>query len=162
KVLGTATLPSITLGRLRASTVSPDLTRVALSGPARGALWDLTSGRGIAAVPAFAGGHFAADGQLYVDVQPLLGLTRQIARVDMGTGQMSPVGNIGEGVTQIFQAGAGVLSLRPERPQDRTSASVVLEMRDATSLAPLWNHTFPVGAPRVLRDAPSRNLFYAW
>lgn len=162
RVLATTALPSNTLGQLEAAKVSADLTRVAISGESRGALWDLTTGRGIAGLPAFAGGHFAADRQLYIDVQPLLGFTRQMARVEPRSGELSPVGDIADGTGRVFQVGAGVLSLRPAQPESRTSRAMLLEMRDATSLASLWSQTFPNGLPRVRTDVGDGHVLYLW
>ncbi len=92
----TVLLPRNPLGRLRAVALSPDLKWLAVSERARGGVWNLSKGERIFHVRGFRGGHFTDDGALYADFPKFEDTERTLARLDMGSRQVTAGSEIKE------------------------------------------------------------------
>jgi len=161
QLLGAATLPRDDLNRVRGVAVTPDLRYLLLSGQARGALWDLTSGTQLQAMPAFNGAALAADGQFYADFPRNSTGPRQVVRIDPRTRQGTRVGAVPTtGVT--VQVGPGLMNQRPLKQGQSMADGFTLEGLDAVTLKPVWTKTFEKEPPRVDTDPRGGNVICVW
>jgi hypothetical protein len=162
-VIATVSLPRHDLEDVTGFAVSPDLQRVAISTPARGAIWNLRTSRGEAMMPPFTGGAFGDDGRMFADFLPWNGQPRQIATVDTNASRLNRVGLLDiSRAYQIAQIGRTVFTVRPTNgsPLDR---SVTVDVRDVATLAePLWTKTYQGLAPRLASDLRGENVALYW
>jgi WD40 repeat protein len=154
------TLPSALIGRLRASAVSADLRYLAFSERTRGGVWDLSTGRRIFQMRGFRGAGFDDRNAVAVDVPRFREEVRRIAQIDAATGQgilTVPVRD-----QQATQHGALVLTRSPlDRDRD-PSLGVIIEVKDARTLAPLWKKAFDKETPVIDMDDATERLIIGW
>ncbi len=139
------TLPSNTLGRLRAAAISDDLRYVAMSERSRGAVWDLSSGARVAFLRGFRGGFFDTDGSLFADFPKLNEEPRKMMRLDLRQRQMQSLAEIKD--KNVEQSGAFLLVTRPVMKGGQEREGVTLEMQDARDARVLWTKTFTKDSP---------------
>ena len=153
-------LPRNSLGRIRASALSPDFKWLAVSERARGAIWNLSKGERVAHVRGFRGGYFAEDGTFYADFPKFEQMDRNIARIDLNTGTATAGPQIEE--YRSWQAGPFILSMKPNKKEGGYSADVILNVHDSRNMKPLWSMPYPKEAPEVWIDAPDGTMVLSW
>jgi WD40 repeat protein len=153
-------LPRNSLGRIRASALSPDFKWLAISERARGAVWNLSKGERVAHVRGFRGGYFGEDGAFYADFPKFEQMERSVARVDLNTGTATAGPQIE--AYRAWQAGPFILSMKPAKKDGGYNGDVLLNVSDSRNLKPLWSMSYPKEAPEVWIDAPDGTMVLSW
>jgi hypothetical protein len=178
--LATAQLPRAPLANVSAAIASPDLTHVALSERARGAVWNLNTGERLLYVRGFHGAWFDQAGVLldfspadqYSDVQ--LKNEKEadvrkregqqpgdsIGKANLATRTIVPVTEVLKR-THVRQFANTILTWAP-KDDDKPRKDVSMEARDAASGATLWKREFPDGAPSVNGSPDNDYLVFSW
>ena len=145
KLLETITLPQGPLGDLNAFAVSKDLTRMALSGTERGAVWDLKKNERVFYVRGFRGAYFSDDGDLYADFDKTQTSSRTIAKMELNVGQVDAAHTIQDETNR--QYGPYLVSVHPTDPNKFTSNDFTVEVHDTRTNSLLWKRDVRGGLP---------------
>ena len=152
--LQTAPLPVTPIRSFEAAAFSADGRYLALSDRARGAIWDLTTGKRLKVTHPFRAAAFNGRGELEaIQVEQELKPAGN-GSIDRETAKAAS--NFSIGATSI-QFGDVIVGVKP-----RTNGSVVpdadLNVIDAATKAELWSRNFSAGMPRVLTSESGRML----
>jgi hypothetical protein len=180
KPFATLLLPSATLGRLSAASVSAHASTIAFSQMSRGALWNLENGEQLGAGPGFRGAFFGADG-VYMDFPPAdqygelpaegeteADVRRReagkpgdiVVRLDLSTHAVTPISTMKKR-TRVWQFGSVVLASTPV-DDDKPRKDVTLEARDAQTGNLLWSRFFAHGLPGIESSHDSDVAVFSW
>jgi WD40 repeat protein len=180
KPFTTTNLPTAPLGRLAAAAVAPHASAIAVSEIARGAIWDLQSGKQLAHVRGFHGAFFSEDG-LYLDFAPLdrfaeipsQGETEKdvrqrearkpgdvLARADFTTNSIVQIVAM-QKHAQVRQFDSVLLSWSPA-DDEHPGRDVTLEARDAHNGNVIWSRFYAAGFPRIDGDGQSDMAVFYW
>jgi hypothetical protein len=153
-------LPPSTLGRVRASAVSPDLKWLAVSERSRGGVWNLTDGRRAIFMRGFRGASVDAAGRVAVDVPRFREEPRQILQVDAARAQALGAAKLGDDRTS--QVG-GLLFVRTPDKRGGEAAGFLFEVRDARTPGTLWSRKFGADSPeRLAMDPATDRVAFIW
>jgi hypothetical protein len=142
----TIALPVTPLPPLEAGAFSADGRFLAISDRARGAVWELSTGKKVSSTPPFRAAAFDGDDNLqalFVD-QELK--SAQDSEIDWKTHKMVIGMTIG---SMTMQYGSVLVRIRPIHPDAAFTFVRDIEGDDAASGARLWSRHFPAGAPGV-------------
>jgi hypothetical protein len=164
-LLGAAQLSNLSLGRLYAAELSHDMRFLALSGRSRGGVWDLNKGEATHYLRGFHGAHLSNDGFLFADFPKFEEAERNVARINLATGEIVPGQKIESQTAR--QIGPYLAVLKSARQEGKSEvleegkvpefgSNVVLEMLDVPTMRLLWSKAYPKEAPRAW-TAPSFN-----
>lgn len=140
------TLPKNPFGRLYAADVTPDFKWLAVSGYSRGAVWDLAQEKMVFSLRGFRGAFFGDNKMFYADFPRDDKAPRTIAQMNLQTHNATaglPIEN-----SSARQHGSFVIQFNPTKKDGGYWENVVMEVRDALSLLPLWSVSFPKERPR--------------
>lgn len=152
-------LPPSPLGRIYAADVSPDFQFLAVSGYSRGAVWDLAQGKMSFYVRGFRGAFIDEDKVLYADFPEFNDLERNIAHLNL-TNKTTVAGATVEGNSQ--QSGAFVTEIKPGKKNKDYWENVIMEVKDARTMAVLWSTPFPKERPRHWLNSRSGTMALLW
>ena len=165
-LLATATLPNVSLGRVRVAELSPDMKWLALSSRSRGGVWNLNTNEAAIYVRGFRGGFVSRDGYFYGDFPKFETAERNIAKFDLATGDVTPGAKIElDNTTQI---GPFVVVIKSAKGNVKEGEfvdyrkNVMLDILDARGMNKLWSKTFPKEAPRVWVGSQSGTVALVW
>lgn len=156
-VVAHTALPRAPLGRLRASAVSGDLKWLAVSGRARGAVWDVTTGERKMLVRGFRGGHFGDGSSFFAEFPKEEKNARAVVKLDVASRVVGTPREL-EDVATTYQFGPWIL--KTGRPND--SAPGVFDVSVASDGRKLWSRTFEKEMPRVWGDPTDGTLVLVW
>lgn len=172
--LALAQLPHGQLGALKADALSSDWKWLAASEEARGAVWNLESGKAFYNTRGFRGAYFSHDGFLYADFPKYQEKEREIARLSLAAPQITDGIRITEEHAQQF--GQYLLLVKPEEKSavkglwvDAISPlgwnplfeRVTWEVDDVGTGAKLWSQHFPKEAPTMAVDYREQLMVYS-
>jgi hypothetical protein len=142
----TAALPVTPLASLEAGYFSADGRFLAVSDRARGAVWDLSTGKQVSLGGPFRAAKFDAQDQLQARIVGHgLKPARNVA-LDRRTGKVAPTLNL---AMEKIQYGSVVVAYKALEPDQQFLHNVEIDAFDAASGAPLWSRRFPHNAPRL-------------
>jgi len=177
-------LPPARLGHIRVAALSPDFKRLAISGRARGAVWDLEQDQRLTLMRGYGGAFFDSDGALYIDVLPQGQTQRQIVRVDPQMKSTQPIFMVdnpqspkeleeklhaatGAAVTTLIgythQHGQFVIVEAPgSAKQEEWGRNVELTVYDVRSGKKAWSRHFPKERPSVSATSYNGTMTLVW
>jgi WD40 repeat protein len=147
-MMQTLPLPATPLPSLEAAVFSADGRYLAISDRARGAVWDLSSGKQISLTGPFRNVQFDSQGNLQARVAGRELKPARDPRIDRRTGKVTPTIGI---ATEDIQYGSVVVRYKPLEADQELYFNVAIEAVDATSGNPLWSRRFPNNPP-MLQD----------
>lgn len=160
-------IPENPIGRLYAASLSDDFKYLALSGSARGGVWNLTDGKMLVYIRGFRGANFASDGMLYMDFPAQDATPRTIAHFDPLQKQMDRDTEIKS--TRVRQYGQVLLRSRPKLEMKNGKESInwsdpvtTLEAFDAKTYNVLWSQEFTQGFPSYVPDGLFGTMVLGW
>jgi WD40 repeat protein len=150
----TIPLPVTPLASLEAARFSADGRYLAISDRARGAVWDLSTGKQVSLTGPFRNAQFDAQGKLQArisgqELKPALDV-----RVDMRIGKLTPAASI---VAEKIQYGSVVVQYKPLERDQVLHFNAKIEATDAASGNLLWSRRFP-RTPPILMDTDGDQL----
>lgn len=166
ELIGTALLPNLTLGRLYVAELSPDMKWLALSGRSRGGVWNLSKGEAALYLRGFRGGYLSDDGFFFADFPKFDTAERNVAKFNLASGEVVPGATIESNNTR--QIGPYLVVAKSARADVKEGAfvaygkNVILELRDARTMASLWSKTFPKEAPRTWVFSQRGTMALVW
>lgn len=148
KRLASTTLPLGPLKSIHAFDVSPDGSWLAVSERTRGAVWNLRSGDRAAYIRGFQGAHFGPDDVLWADVASFNQQPRTIVRLTPAPPSVTAQLTLDKEALKSarFKQLGGYLGVL--RTTDK-GKGMSLEIRDITTEATLWTHSFAGGLPSI-------------
>lgn len=153
-------LPQNPLGRLYAADLTPDFNWLAVSGFSRGSVWNLAQNKGVLYLRGFRGAYLGDDKTLYADFPKLEPMDRNIARLSL-TSREAVAGPTIES-SSASQHGAYVIEIKPAKKGDSYWENVVMEVRDAKTMSPVWSTPFPKERPRYFVSPRSETMTLVW
>ena len=159
-------IPENPLGRLYAANLSPDLKYLALSGSARGAVWNVEDGKMLAYIRGFRGANFAEDGLLYMDFPAHDQNPRSIVHFDpvQRTIERGPAVN-----NSAVQYGEVLIRSRPKAEIkdgkerfDWSTGLTTLEGYDTRTNSLSWSKEFTQGFPAFIPDGFFGTVVLGW
>ena len=160
-------IPENALGRLYAASLSPDLKYLALSGSARGAVWDLTEGKMLIYLRGFRGAGFADDGLLYMDFPGQDQNPRSMAHFDPI--QKTLARDAAVKSLRATQYGDVLIRSRPKSEIrngkefiDWSTATTTLEAYDARTFTIVWTQEYALDFPSYVPDGLFKTVVLAW
>jgi hypothetical protein len=143
----TLALPVTPLPSLEAARFSADGRFLAISDRARGAVWDLSTGKQVSLAGPFRSAQFDGQDKLQAriashELKPALD-----AGIDRRTGKVAPTLSI---ETEEIQCGSVLVRYKPLEKDQELHFNVAIEAVDAASGAPLWSRRFPNNPPLLL------------
>lgn len=159
QIIATTLLSNINLGRLRVAELSSDLKWVALSATSRGGVWNLENGQATLYLRGFMGAHFG-EGSFYADFPKYETAERNVARFNLGNGEVTPGKTIeaasARQIGPYLVVSKSAKADANEKDLPREWKNIVVDVLDARNLSPLWSRTFNKEAPDI-RIAPQFN-----
>jgi WD40 repeat protein len=143
----TAALPVTPLASVEAARFSLDGRYLAVSDRARGAVWDLNSGKQIALGGPFRNAQFDAQGKLQARIADQELKPSSNVRTDMRIGKVLPASSI---AAEKIQYGSVIVQYKPLERDQELHFNAKIEAVDATSGNPLWSRRFPNTPPIVV------------
>jgi WD40 repeat protein len=145
--MDTIALPVTPLPSLEAARFSADGRFLAISDRARGAVWELSTGKQVSLDGPFRNAQFDNQDKLLAHIashefKPALDI-----RIDRRTGKVAPTLSI---ATEEIQYGSVLVRYKPLEPDQELRFNTEIEAVDAVSGAPLWSRRFPYNPPRLL------------
>jgi hypothetical protein len=142
-----AALPITPFASLEAARFSLDGRYLAVSDRARGAVWDLTTGKQVNLTGPFRNAQFDPQGKLQAQVagqelKPALDV-----RTDMRIGKVTPTASI---AAEKIQYGSVVLQYQPLEKDKELYFNARIDAVDAATGAALWSKRFPYTPPIVM------------
>lgn len=179
-----AILPPVKLPRLQAAYLTPDFKRLAISGRARGAVWNLETGRRLGAMRGYRGVFLDTDGSLFLDFPRQGQQQRSIVRVDptwKNTRVVFVVDNPDSpqeveekfrlaqtaqtptlvGYTQL-QAQFVIVQKPENAKQQDWQRNIDLTVYDVRTGKPAWSRHFQKQRPAVTADSDYGVITFAW
>ena len=153
-------LPQNPLGRLYAVDLTPDLNWLAVSGNSRGAVWNLIQNRAALYVRGFRGAYLGDDKTLYADFPKHESIERNIAHLSLTSREATVGRTITD--TSARQYGAFVVQLNPAKEGGSYWEDVVLEVREAKTMAFAWRMPFPKERPRYFVAPRAGTMTLVW
>ncbi len=146
--LETVPLPVTPLSFLEAVAFSADGRSLAYSNRARGATWDLSTGKQLSHSGPFRSAAFDEQGHLQA-----LAADRELKpsrdeAIDRRTGKVSQTLSA---LTEKVQYGSVLVRYRPLDKDQTVSGNAAIEAFDAVSGKPLWSRRFPHEAPGLVQ-----------
>jgi hypothetical protein len=143
----TIALPVTPLASLEAARFSADGRYLAISDRARGAVWDLTTGKQTLLDGPFRNAQFDGQGKLQArvagrELKPALNV-----RTDMKIGKVAPALSI---AAEKIQYGSVVVQYMPLEKDQKLTFNARIEAMDAASGNLLWSRRFPYTPPIVV------------
>jgi hypothetical protein len=143
----TIPLPVTPLVSLEAGIFSADGRYLAISDRARGAVWDLTTGKQVSLTGPFRNVQFDGQDKLQAQIaahelKPALN-----PRIDRRTGKVAPTLSI---ETENIQYGSVIVRFKPLESDQELHFNVQIEATDAATGNPLWSRRFPNNPPVLL------------
>lgn len=160
QLLSAVILPQSSLGRLRATAVSPDFKLLAVSERRRGAVWNLTKGERLIHLRGFRGGFFSEEGVFYADFPKEGDVERQIAALDTNRRDMANGQKITE--DRATQYGPFLLITRPTKKGGSYFEDLTLEMRDVRNSGALWSKPFGKESPNYWVAPREGTMVFSW
>lgn len=172
-------LPEASLGYIRAASLSPDFSMVAMSQKDRGGVWDLKSGERIFHVRGFRGAWFRDSSTVYALFPPMTDAddSKETAAnkdapkqdptltdfsdalLDVRTRHATLAQDLGND-SRIVEAGEYLLDVHRVDKQ-KPDKGVVLEVRDVSSPAVLWSRQMRE-TPGISPDPQGGNAALLW
>jgi hypothetical protein len=151
----TAAVPVTPLPSLEAARFSADGRYLAISDRARGAVWDLSTGKQVSLTGPFRNAQFDGQDQLQAriagrELKPALD-----PRIDRRTGKVAPTLSL---ETEPIQYGSVLVRYKPLEADQELYFNVQIEAVDAASGSPLWSRRFPNNPPLLLDTDGDRLL----
>jgi len=143
----TAALPITPLASLEAGVFSADGRYLAVSDRARGAVWDLNTGRQVSLTGPFRNAKFDGQGRLQARVAARELKPAKDETIDRLTGKVAPTLSIEE---EKVQYGSVVVQYKPLETDERFPHNVEIDAYDAASGNRLWSRRFPHSAPQLV------------
>jgi WD40 repeat protein len=153
-------LPQSTLGRLYAYDLSADFRWLALSGLSRGAVWDLEKGERLFYVRGFRGAYVGDDGVLYADFPPLEPVERNIAHLNLVSRDAASGASVTEASERQF--GSVTVNVKPAKKGGSYTEDVIMDVKDARTLSPVWSVEFPRERPGYWIAAREGTMTLTW
>ena len=162
KVLATAVLPPSSLSGLVASDISLKNDYVVLSNRSRGGVWDLRTGKAVTALRGFNSGYVSPDGFLYADFPQFQNAERNIAKLNLANGEITPGSKLEYPNTRII--GPYVLRIKSARLNAflNFDNDVIVDVFDAATMKLLWSRPYPKEAPDAWVDYRQHTASLAW
>jgi WD40 repeat protein len=162
KVLATAELPPSSLSGLVVNDFSPKNDYVVLSNRSRGGVWDLRNGKAVTALRGFNSGYVSPDGFLYADFPKFQNAERNIAKLNLANGEITPGPKIEYPNTRII--GPYVLTIKSARLNAflNYGNDVIVDVHDAATMKLLWSRPYPKEAPHAWVDYRQHTVSLAW
>ena len=140
-------LPITPLASLEAANFSTDGRYLVISDRARGAEWDLTTGKQVKVTPPFRYANFDANDELQVrfedhELKPSSNLA-----IDRRTHKFVTIPSI---AAQRVQRGSVLVDFKPLESDELTTRNVLMEGFDAATGAKLWARRFPSDSPALV------------
>ena len=153
-------LPQNPLGRLYAVDLTPDLTWLAVSGYSRGSVWNLTQNRAVLYLRGFRGAYLGDDNTLYADFPKHESMERNIAHLSLTSREAAA----GRAITSTSarQYGAVIVQLNPAKEGGSYWEDVVMEVREAKTMAFAWRMPFPKERPRYFVSPRAGTMTLVW
>jgi len=148
-------LPRGPLGKLKAAGISSEGSYFAMSGPSRGAVWNLAQNRRLLFVRSFHGACFDGSNDLYADFPEFHETKRQIGHIDLATLGGTETYEIGESLAH--QVGCLLIVTVPRKGTNERR-DLDIEVRDARSGKLLWSRHYPKEAPNIATSGSSMTL----
>jgi WD40 repeat protein len=153
-------LPKSPLGRIYAADVSPDFKWLAVSGYSKGAVWDLAQEKMVFNLRGFRGAFFGEDGKLYADFPKEGEEARTVAHLDLATRNATVGPPLENGSAR--QQGGVVIQFNPIKKNGSYWENVIMEIRDAPTMSPLWSLSFPQERPRYWAAPRNGTITLLW
>ena len=160
-------IPENPLGRIYAASLSDDFKYLALSGSARGGIWNLTDGKLLIYVRGFRGANFANDGMVYMDFPAQDSTPRAIAHFDPVQKLMNRDADVKS--SSVTQYGNVMIRSRPKIEMkngketfDWSNGPTTLEAYDAKTYNLLWSQEFTQGFPSYIPDGLFGTMVLGW
>lgn len=152
--LETLPLPVTPLASLEAGRFSADGGFLAISDRARGAVWDLSTGKQVSLAGPFRNAQFNSQDKLQARIADQELKPAKDAGIDRRTGKVAPTLSI---ATEKIQYGSVVVRYKPLEADQELRFNVEIVAEDAASGNPLWSRRFP-NDPPLLRDTDGDQL----
>lgn len=159
-------IPENPLGRIYAVDLSPDLKYLALSGSARGAVWDLEQGKMLVYIRGFRGAKFSDDGLLYMDFPAQDQAGRGIAHFDPAKKAIARGPTVNNSAVQF---GDMLVRSRPEivlkngkETFDWSNGQNTIEVFDTRTMSVAWSQKFSEEFPSYMPDSLFRTIVLGW
>jgi hypothetical protein len=143
----TLPLPVTPLVSLEAAFFSADGRYLAISDRARGAVWDLSTGKQVSITGPFRNAQFDAEDKLQAWIAGHELKPARDPRIDRRTGKVAPTISI---ATEDIQYGNVVVHYKPLESDQELHFHVAIEAADAASGNPLWSRRFTNNPPLLL------------
>lgn len=143
----TLPLPVTPLNSLEAGKFSADGRFLAISDRARGAVWDLNTGKQVSLTGPFRNAQFDSQDKLQAMIAGHELKPAKDAVIDRRTGKVAPTLSI---ATEKIQYGSVVARYKPLEADQELHFNVEIAAEDAASGNPLWSRRFPNNPPALL------------
>lgn len=172
-------LPEASLGYIRAATLSPDFSMVAMSQKDRGGVWDLKSGERVFHVRGFRGAWFGDNSTIYALFPPTKNDTAGEKKTSSDTAKKEdPLENEFSAASlnvqsrkaslmqeldrnsRVVEAGEYLVDIHRVN-KDKPDSGSIMEARDVRSSAVLWSRKMRA-APFSTTDALGGNAALVW
>jgi WD40 repeat protein len=162
KVLATAVLPPSSLSGLVASDIAPKSDYVVLSNRSRGGVWDLRTGKAVTSLRGFNSGYVSPDGFLYADFPRFQNAERNVAKLNLVSGEITPGSKLEYPNTRII--GPYVLITKSAKLNAflNYGNDVIVDVYDAATMKLLWSRPYPKEAPHAWVDYRQHTVSLAW
>jgi WD40 repeat protein len=147
------------LGKLYAVDVTPDFKWLAVSGFSRGAVWDLEKGKMALNLRGFRGAFL--DGTTFYGDFPKEDTTpRNIAQLSLVSNAASSGPTIEN--SSARQSGKFLIQFTPIKKGGSSWENVTMDVREASTMSPLWTLTFSNERPRHWAASRDGTLSLLW
>lgn len=156
----TLTLPQNPLGRLFAADLTPDFSWLAVSGYSRGSVWNVAENKGVLYLRGFRGAYLGDDKNLYADFPKQDAMERNVARLDLITGNAVPGPKLES--SSASQFGAFIVDIKPAKKGGSYWENVLMEVLDAKTMSSLWSTPFLKERPRYFVSPRDGTMTLIW
>jgi len=160
-------IPENPLGRVYAAALSDDFKYLAVSGSARGAVWNVADGKMLTYIRGFRSASFAADDRVYMDFPASSETPRSVAHFDPDKKEMERDVEIKS--NRVTQYGDVLIRTRPRVEMkngkevfDWQNGLLTLEVYDAKTYTLLWSQEYPQGFPSYVPDGLFGTMILGW
>jgi hypothetical protein len=153
----TMLLPVTPLVSLEAGALSADGRYLAISNRARGAVWDLSTGKQVSITGPFRNAQFDGQDKLQARVAGHELKPARDARIDRRIGKVTPTIAI---ATEDIQYGSVIARYKPLESDQELHFNVEVDAVDAATGNPLWSRRFPNNPPALLDTYGDQLLFF--
>lgn len=162
KVLATAQLPPASLSGLTVSDFSEKADYVVLASKSRGGVWDLRTGKAVTSLRGFNGGYVSADGFLYADFPKYQNAERNVAKINLENGEITPGSKLEYPNTSLIGPYVVVIKSAKLNAFLNYTSDVIVDVFDAPTMKLLWSKSYPSEAPHAWIDYRKHTVSLAW